>query len=148
MTITTHDPEFVVRGYLASFADRDPDAIAAFVAPDFVNEHSAGLGSGCRGRDVYRERLKGFLQDMQGLTYSIEHLVHDATRSEVAAFYTMSARWQGTAPFSIHGAQRLVVTDGLITHRNDYWDSALFLAQVDADARSTLSGFGISVSSE
>ncbi len=148
MTITTHNPEFVVRAYLASFAGRDPDVIASFVAPDFVNEHSAGLGSGCRGRDVYRERLEGFLHDMQGLTYSIEHLVHDVTRSEVAAFYTMSARWQGNAPFSIQGAQRLVIANGLITHRTDYWDSALFLAQVDTGARSALSDFVISIPSE
>ena len=57
----------------------------------------------------------------------------------------MNARWQGNVQFSIQGAQRLVIADGLITHRNDYWDSALFLAQVDADARSALSDFGISI---
>ena len=42
----------IVRGYLASFETSDPDAVAACVTADFVNEHLAELGSGSRGRDV------------------------------------------------------------------------------------------------
>ena len=63
--------------------------------------------------------------------------------SEVAAFYTMTARWQGEHPISVRGVQRLVVADGLITHRTDYWDSAVFLTQTSEAARSALTPFGI-----
>lgn len=132
----------VARSYLESFAGRDPDAIAAHVSADFVNEHTAALGQGCRGRDVYRERLPGFLADMVDLRYDIEHLVVE--NNTAAVFYTMTARWQGEAPISIRGVQRLVIDDGLIVHRVDYWDSAGFLAQASDEARAALAPFGIS----
>lgn len=140
----TDDPKSIVRRYLSSFAAADPQKIAQFVAEDFVNEHTAGLGTGCQGRSAYEERLVGFLSDMVGLTYEVEQLIGDA--DQVAAFYQMSATWQGTAPFSLRGVQRLVVEDDLITHRTDYWDSAVFLAKVDPDARQALAAMGITAS--
>lgn len=111
------------------------------VSVDFVNEHTAALGSGCTGRDAYRERLPSFLADMVDLQYEVERLVADG--AQVAAFYTMRARWKGETPISIRGVQRLQVVDGLITHRTDYWDSAVFLGQVSAEARDLLSTIGI-----
>ncbi len=127
--MSSRDPEAVARSYLESFAGADPDGIAAHVSPDFVNEHTSTLGSSCVGRSTYRERLPSFLGDMIDLAYRIEDLVVDGDR--VAAFYTMSARWQGTTPISVRGVQRLAIADGLITHRTDYWDSAAFLAQIE-----------------
>jgi predicted ester cyclase len=117
----------VVRSYLTSFATADPATIAAHVSDGFVNEHTSTLGSSSVGRSAYLERLPNFLADMVDLNYAIEDLVHDGDR--VAAFYTMTAKWQGETAISIRGVQRLVVADGLITHRTDYWDSGTFVEQ-------------------
>lgn len=130
-----------VRSYLASFDRRDPEEIAGHVSDDFVNEHTSGLGSGCLGRAAYRKRLPEFLAEMAGLHYQVEDLITDEDRT--AAFYTMTATWQGETAIRIRGVQRLVVKDGLITHRTDYWDSAVFLGQVSEDARSALESFGV-----
>lgn len=134
-------PESVVRSYLASFESADANRIASHVSEDFINEHTAALGSGCHGRSAYAERLPGFLTDMVELRYAIEDLVVDGNR--VAAFYEMTARWQGEKEISVRGVQRFVINDGLISHRTDYWDSAVFLAQADPAARKALKRFGI-----
>ena len=126
--LTSGDPESVVRSYFASFATGDPDVVAAHVSEDFVNEHTAALGSGCEGRAAYRERLPAFLADMAGLRYEIEHLI--ASGPDVAVFYRMTARWQGETPIEIKGAQRLRVDGTSITRRVDYWDSKVFLDQI------------------
>lgn len=131
----------MVRSYLASFESREPNRIAGHVSDNFINEHTAALGSGCEGRSAYTERLPGFLQDMVDLRYEIEDLVVDGDR--VAAFYRMTARWQGETEIAVRGVQRLLVSDGLITHRTDYWDSAVFLTQADPAAREALKRFGI-----
>ena len=131
----------VALGYLEAFATSDPEIIASFVAEDFVNEHTAALGSGCIGRDAYKDRLPGFLKDMVDLEYQVDDLVIDDDR--VAVFYTMTARWQAETAISIQGVQRLEVRNGLIARRTDYWDSANFLVQVSADAREALGAFGI-----
>jgi len=120
----------VARSYMESFATADPDRIASHVSVGFVNEHTSALGSGCEGRDAYRQRLPGFLADMASLVYDIEHLLVDGDRA--AVFYTMRARWQGETPIEVRGAQHLHVVDGLITHRVDYWDSKVFLDQLAA----------------
>ncbi len=134
-------PSAIARSYLESFATGSVDTIAAHVSPGFVNEHTSALGARCVGREVYRERLVGFLAAMVGLRYEIKDLIVEG--SQVAAFYTMTADWQGEHPVSVRGVQRLVVADGLITHRTDYWDSAVFLTQTSEAARTALSPFGI-----
>lgn len=131
----------VARSYLGSFASGDPASIAAHVSDDFVNSHTAALGSGCRGKRAYLERLPGFLADMVDLRYEIEQLLVDG--DDIAAFYTMTALFQGEAPISVRGVQRLRVADSLVTHRTDYWDSAVFLTQVSEQAREALRPFGI-----
>ncbi len=131
----------IARSYLESFATGSPEVIADHVSADFVNEHTSALGAGCVGRDAYRQALIGFVGDMVDLRYEVEQLIVEG--SEVAAFYTLTARWQGERPISVRGVQRLVVADGLITHRTDYWDSAVFLTQTSDQARSALTPFGI-----
>lgn len=123
------ETEAVARSYFASFATGDPDTVAAHVAPGFVNEHTAALGSGCTGREAYRERLPGFLSDMAGLVYDVEHIVTEG--STAAVFYTMRARWQNETAIEVRGAQRLQIDGGLVTHRVDYWDSKVFLDQLE-----------------
>ena len=141
MTDAASRPSEVVTSYLAAFDTRDPATIAAHVSEDFANRHTAALGSPCDGRDAYSERLPGFLASMPGLHYEVEQLVADGPH--VAAFYTMTGRWQGQAEFAVRGVQHLRVEDGLITHRTDYWDSAVFLAQVDDGAAATLADLGL-----
>lgn len=131
----------IARSYLESFSTGSAETIAGHVSADFVNEHTSALGAGCVGRDAYRRALAGFLADMVDLRYEVEHLIVEG--SEVAAFYTLTARWQGEHPVSVRGVQRLVIADGLITHRTDYWDSAVFLTQSSEAARTALAAFGI-----
>jgi ketosteroid isomerase-like protein len=116
----------VARAYVESFAVGDPEAIAARVTDDFVNEHTAALGSGCTGRDEYRQRLPRFLADMAGLRYDVEDVVADGDRAAVT--YTMHATNSGH-PITIRGVMRIVVRDGLVAQRTDYWDALTFLRQ-------------------
>lgn len=141
MTDAASSPSEVASSYLASFDTRDPETIAAHVSEDFANRHTAALGSSCDGRDAYLERLPAFLAGMPGLHFEVDQLVADGP--DVAAFYTMTGRWQGEADFSVRGVQHLRVRDGLITHRTDYWDSAVFLRQVDPAAAEVLAGLGL-----
>lgn len=129
------DPEELARSYFAAFSSADPSRIAAHVSDDFSNEHTAALGSGCTGRTAYLERLPSFLSDMVGLRYEVEHIV--ASGPQVAVFYTMTARWRGETPIEVRGAQRLEIVDGAITRRVDYWDSKVFLDQLEAAEGST-----------
>ena len=112
--------------YLASFGTGDPDAVVANVTDDFVNEHTAALGSGCTGRDEYARRVPGFLASMPGLRYELEDIVGDGDR--VMAAYTMHTR-ANDRDIAIRGVMRFRVEDGLIAHRIDYWDSLVFKQQ-------------------
>jgi ketosteroid isomerase-like protein len=116
----------VARSYVESFASGDPDVIAAHVTDDFVNEHTAALGSGCVGRDEYRDRLPGFLATFSGLRYDIEDVVADGDRATVA--YTMRAT-HDSHPIEIRGVMRIEVRDGEVARRVDYWDALTFLKQ-------------------
>ena len=117
----------VARSYLESFASADPDAVAALVTSDFVNEHTAALSSGCEGKAEYRRRLPGFLASFAGLRYEIEDLVAEGDRA--AAMYTMRAIYEGHE-IAVRGVMRIVVRDGLVAHRTDYYDALGFLQQI------------------
>jgi ketosteroid isomerase-like protein len=119
-------PAEVCRSYLGAFAEGDPDVIAAHVTEDFVNEHTAALGSSCVGRDVYRERLPGFLASLTGLRYEVEDVIADGDR--VAAAYVLHAQVEGR-PIRIRGMMRLRVVGDRVAHRVDYWDSLVFQRQ-------------------
>ena len=123
----------VVRAYLASFATGDPDAVAACVTDDFVNEHLAELGSGCIGRAEYRRRLPGFLSSFVGARYTIDTLADIAETSppgcgDVVVRYRFEATHEGTA-IDIPGVMWFEVRDGLVARRTDLWDSLTFLRQ-------------------
>jgi ketosteroid isomerase-like protein len=126
----------IVRAYLASFDTGDPDAVAAWVAADFVNEHLAELGSGCQGSDEYRRRLPGFLSTFVGARYSIVSLAEvaetatdsDSGSGDVVVRYRFEATHGGT-PIDIPGVMWFHVRDGLIASRTDLWDSLTFLRQ-------------------
>ena len=120
----------IVRTYLRSFANGDPDAVAACVTVDFVNEHLSELGSGCEGRDEYRRRLPDFLSTFAGARYSILTLAEVATpgAGDVVVRYRFEATYDGT-PIDIPGVMWFEVRDGLISRRIDLWDSLTFLRQ-------------------
>lgn len=122
-------PAEVARSYLASFESGDPDAIAAHVAPGFVNDHASALGARSVGRDEYRKRLPGFLASFPDVRYTIESVIVDG--ENVAVAYRMTATSDGR-PLDIRGVMVMVVLDGLIRRRTDYWDALTFLRQTGA----------------
>jgi steroid delta-isomerase-like uncharacterized protein len=117
----------VVTRYVDALNSGDPDGIAACVTEDFHNEHTSVLGHSRRGRAAYRERLPGFLAEFSGLRYAVEDTIVEDERAAVA--YRMTCTWNGR-PVSIRGVFRFRVSDGLIAHRVDYWDSAEWSRQV------------------
>jgi predicted ester cyclase len=119
-------PEQVARGYLHSFATGDPEAVTRWVTDEFVNEHTAALGSASSGKDEYARRIPGFLASMPGLRYEVEDVVADGQR--VMATYTLHARVNGR-DVAVRGAMRFRVEGDLIAHRTDYWDSLVFQRQ-------------------
>ena len=116
----------VAASYLAAFATGEPEAVAAHVSDDFVNQHTSALGAPSRGKAAYRERLADFLATFSGLTYETADIVVEGDRA--AAAYVMRAEVEGT-PIEIQGMMRLTITGGLIEHRVDYFDSLTFLRQ-------------------
>jgi len=119
-------PTAVCVGYLESFATGQPDVVASFVSDDFINEHTAALGSGCTGIDEYRRRLPGFLSSMPGLRYDVEDVIADGDR--VWAAYTLRTT-ANDRPIEVRGVMRFLVRDGRVAHRIDYWDSLVFQRQ-------------------
>lgn len=119
-------PVQACRSYLDSFATGDVDRIAAHVTDDFVNEHTAALGTGCIGVDEYRRRLPGFLASMPGLRYEVEDVVADGER--VVVQYTLHADVDARH-VAVRGAMRFDVRGASIARRVDYWDSLVFLRQ-------------------
>jgi steroid delta-isomerase-like uncharacterized protein len=119
-------PAEVCASYLAAFATGDPVRVVAHVSDDFVNEHTAALGSGCAGKDEYARRVPGFLASMPRLRYDVEDVVADGDR--VVAAYTLRAHVNGR-DVAVRGVMRFVVRDGLIAKRTDYWDSLVFQQQ-------------------
>ena len=119
-------PAQVCTTYLEAFATGNPDAVTAMVADDFVNEHTAALGSGCTGRDEYCRRVPGFLASMPGLRYEIEDIVADG--DNVYAAYTLHAH-VNDRDVSVRGVMHFRVRGSLIAQRTDYWDSLVFQRQ-------------------
>ena len=118
----------------------DREGIAACVTDGFFNEHTSQRGHSVRGRAAYRERLTGFLQDFEDLSYEIEDLVVDGERAAMA--YLMRFRWHegpgsdpaggatSGVPVVMRGMFWFEVEGGLIAHRRDYFDGEDFARQV------------------
>lgn len=126
-----------VTAYLAALNAGDPDAVAASVTEDFVNEHTSARGSSLVGRAAYRERLPSFLGAFAGLHYDVEDVLVDGDRAAVA--YRMSAGVtgpSGAVPIAVRGMFRFRVRDGLIAHRVDYWDGEEVARQLASDTPS------------
>jgi ketosteroid isomerase-like protein len=126
-----HDIRALALSFLASFATRDADLIAAHVADDFVNDHASALGSRCAGRAEYRSRLDGFLASMPGLRYVAGEPIVEGTR--VALPYDLHAHGtnpDGTdVPVHVRGVMLLRFDGALIAERLDVWDALTYLRQ-------------------
>ena len=119
-------PADVARGYLESFATGEPDAVTRWVTDDFVNEHTAALGTGCVGKEEYTRRVPGFLASMPGLRYEIEDVVAEGDR--VMAAYTLHTH-VNDRDIAVRGVMRFRIEGDLVAHRTDYWDSLVFQRQ-------------------
>lgn len=123
MTTTNRD---VVLSYLRAFSSGDPETIAAHVTEDFHNRQMGLLGTGCRGADTYRERLKGFLGAFRNLEYEVEDLVEGNDKVAVAYRMTFEDR---DRPVAVQGVMIIKLRDSLIAERADYWDGLSYLKQ-------------------
>ena len=93
---------------------------------DLENIHRSALGESCVGRDAYRERLPGFLSAFKGLDSQVLDTGTDGDR--VVGSYMLRAVHNGH-PIEIPGMFDIVIVDGLIRRRIDYFDSLTFLRQ-------------------
>ena len=116
--------------FLESFSSGDPGAIVAHVAEDFENNQISQLGSGCTGRNTYREKLAGFLAGFHDLRYSADNVI--AEDDNVAVAYTMKFE-ANNRPIGIQGVMLMTIEGGLITVRTDYWDGLTYLRQTGID---------------
>ena len=127
------DARATALAYIDALNTHDPEAIAALVAVDFVNEHTSALGTSLVGRDAYKARLPSFLGAFDGLQYEVEDVIVDGDRAGVP--YTLTADCRGSdgvlRPVAIRGMFRFRISDGLIAHRVDYWDSKSYESQVE-----------------
>ncbi len=124
-------PRETALSYLASFESGEPDKIVSHVSEDFQNNQTGELGKGCTGREVYRERLAGFLDSFRNLRYESQDVVCEGDR--VAVIYRMRAEADGK-PIDIPGVMIITVVDGEVTSRSDYWDGLSYLKQTGKSA--------------
>lgn len=119
-------PAEIATAYVTAFATGEPDSVAACVTDDFVNAHASALGSGCTGKDEYRQRLPKFLASLPGLRYEIERVIADG--AWVSVSYRLHAEPDGT-PVEIPGVMVIETRDGKVASRTDYWDALTYLRQ-------------------
>lgn len=131
----------VATAYLVALGGDDPDAVADLVADDFVNEHQNTLGSGCVGRETYRQRLTGFFAGFPGRTYDIVKIAvgePDAATgvTDVVARYRFrtdvvvgSGDAARTESIDIPGVMWIEVAGGQVVRRIDTWDAMTYYEQ-------------------
>lgn len=131
------DIKTVVLDWTDAINRRDPDAAAAFYAPD-ADFTDAGTGQRAQGRDAIRDAFKAFLAMSTDLTIEKTNILSDGTW--FATEWVMTGAHTGDIPglpatgrsFHVVGAGVGEVRDGLIVHATEYWNMADFLGQVGA----------------
>jgi len=128
----------VARSYLEALGHDDPDAVAAHVADDFVNEHQSEIGSGCTGRAAYRDRLPGFMATFPNRCYTVVEAVEgppldgSGETAVVAVRYRFGADAEGHR-IDIPGVMWFGIRDASITRRVDTWDSLTYFRQTEQE---------------
>ncbi len=112
--------------YLEALGGDDADHVAALVTEGFVNEHQSAIGSGCVGRENYRERLAGFMASFPNRHYDVVGTVADDVTAAIR--YRFGADIEGTR-IDIPGVMWIDVEAGLVARRVDTWDSLTFFHQ-------------------
>lgn len=123
-------PREIALSYLEAFSSGEPDQIVAHVSENFQNNQMGLIGSGCTGRDIYRQKLKGFLSTFKNLRYTVEDVICEDNR--VAVSYQMNAEDQGR-PIETHGVMIITISGDLIDVRSDYWDGLTYFKQIGAE---------------
>ena len=123
------DARTTAERYLAALSSADADLVVELVTDDFVNEHTSAIGSGCRGRAEYAQRLPSFLEQFAALQYEVVDTVAEGDR--VVVRYRMTANFEGH-PIDIPGVMLFRIVDGRVAERTDVWDSLTFLRQTGA----------------
>jgi len=116
----------LVLSYLNAFTCGDPDVVVGHVHDDFENIQVSVLGSSCKGKQIYRQRLKKFLTEFSNLEYHPDDLIVEGDR--VAAPYTMTFI-QNERAFDIQGVMVITIRDDRIAVRRDYWDGLAYQRQ-------------------
>lgn len=116
----------VALSYLMSFSSGDPQVIASHVTDDFENNQMGVLGMCFTGKDLYQQRLQGFLSKFRNLKYSPEKVI--ANDNEVAIAYRMTAD-DDRCSIDIHGVMIITVSGNKVSQRSDYWDGLSYLGQ-------------------
>jgi steroid delta-isomerase-like uncharacterized protein len=120
-----------VEAYLAALNSHDADAIAACVAAGFVNEHTSASARSLTGRGAYRTALDNFLAEFTGLRYVAERFIVEGSSAAVSYRMSFRKRSAGGRDVSVRGVFLFTVdSDGLISHRTDYWDSGQVTRQL------------------
>jgi steroid delta-isomerase-like uncharacterized protein len=131
------DIKTVVLDWTDAINRHDPDAAAAFYAPD-ADFTDVGAGQRAQGRDAIRDVFKAFLAMSADLAIEKTNMLSDGTW--FATEWVMTGVHTGDIPglpatgrsFHVVGAGVGEVRDGLIVHATEYWNMADFLGQVGA----------------
>ncbi|MFT5976783.1 MAG: ketosteroid isomerase-like protein [Gammaproteobacteria bacterium] len=121
----------VVLSYLKSFSTGDPALVASHVTEDFENNQMGVLGQCFVGQNIYLERLAVFLGTFTDLKYTSEEIICDGDK--VAISYLMTANVDG-CDINIPGVMTIMLREGIICKRNDYWDGLTYHKQI-ADSK-------------
>lgn len=119
-------PREIALNYLKAFSSGDPDVVASHVTEDFANNQMGVLGMCFTGRELYRQKLKGFLGNFRNLEYVAEDVIVEGNRVVIA--YRMLTESNQNA-IDIHGVMVITISDGLVSVRSDYWDGLSYLKQ-------------------
>ena len=113
----------VAVAYMEAFASGQVDSIIAWVTDDFVNDQVGDLGKGCQGKEVYQQRLVGFLDYFSNLKYDVQRAIGDG--DNVAVTYRMSFN-HGSENHSLQGVMVMKIRDSKVAYRADYWDGVTY----------------------
>jgi steroid delta-isomerase-like uncharacterized protein len=134
-TVAARTPEQVARAVFEAVAARDPDAIVACGAPDYVDDFVA-IGE-FRGREAVRGFFRELFAAFPDFAMTVDRIVADDD-SAVVQWHAVGTFTGGSflgiratgRPVDLRGVDVLEVADGLVRHNTIYYDGATFARQV------------------